>query len=139
MFEIEINSRITDAGGLLQRVENTAKSRQIAEEFYIRERNDPDPCNYYEVRDLMQKVYENLQVMNVTWPICEKPLRSNHRVIGGLIVFCKRIVRKLLRWLYQPYYQQQTEFNSAVTKTVSDMIKVQEMLITLSEKSNKEG
>ena len=71
--------------------------------------------------------------------VCEKPLRSNHRVIGGLIVFCKKVVRKLTRWLFQPYYQQQTDFNSAVTKTVSDMIKVQEMLITLSERDSKEG
>lgn len=137
MFEID--SKIVDADSLLQRVANTAKSRQIAEEFYVSEKNDAGACNYYEVRDMMQKIYENLQVMNVTWPICEKPLRSNHRVIGGVIVFCKKIVRKLTRWLFQPYYQQQTEFNSAVTKTVSDMIKVQEMLITLGEQDSKEG
>lgn len=137
MFEID--SKIVDADSLLQRVANIAKSRQIAEEFYVSEKNDAGACNYYEVRDMMQKIYENLQVMNVTWPICEKPLRSNHRVIGGVIVFCKKIVRKLTRWLFQPYYQQQTEFNSAVTKTVSDMIKVQEMLITLGEQDSKEG
>lgn len=135
---IEINSKIIDAGTLLQRVENTAKSRQIAEEFYVWEDNDPNQCSYYAVRDMMQHVYENLQVMNTTWPLCERPLKSNHRVIGGLIVFCKKIVRKLTRWLFQPLYIQQTEFNSAVTKTVSDMLKVQEMLITLGEKGSKE-
>lgn len=133
----EINSKIVDADSLFQRVADTAKNRQIAEEFYVRAKKNSGTHDYYEVRDMMQKVYENLQVMNVTWPICEKPLRSNHRVIGGVIVFCKKIVRKLTRWLYQPYYQQQTEFNSAVTKTVSDMIKIQEMLITLCEQDSR--
>lgn len=136
---LEINSRIVDADSLFQRVVNTAKSRQIADEFYGGELKSPYKNNYCEMRDMMQSVYDNLQVMNTTWPICEKPLRSNHRVIGGAIVFCKKIVRKLTRWLYQPYFQQQTDFNSAVTKTVSDMIKVQEMLITLSERDSKEG
>lgn len=135
----EINPRIADADSLFQRVVNTAKSRQIADEFYGGELKSPYKNNYCEIRDMMQNVYDNLQVMNTTWPICEKPLRSNHRVIGGAIVFCKKIVRKLTRWLYQPYFQQQTDFNSAVTKTVSDMIKVQEMLITLSERDSKEG
>lgn len=135
---IEINSKIIDAGVLFQRVENTAKSRGIAEEFYVWETEDLNRCDYHVVRDMMQRVYENLQVMNTTWPLCEKPLRSNHRVVGGAIVFCKRIVRKLTRWLFQPLYLQQTEFNSAVTKTVSEMLKVQEMLITLGEKGCKE-
>jgi hypothetical protein len=135
----EINPKIADADSLFQRVVNTAKSRQIADEFYDGELKSPYISNYCEIRDIMQNVYDNLQVMNTTWPICEKPLRSNHRVIGGAIVFCKRVVRKLTRWLYQPYFQQQTDFNSAVTKTVSDMIKVQEMLITFSERDSKEG
>ncbi len=135
----EINPRIADADSLFQKVVNTAKSRQIADEFYDGELKNSYISNYCEIRDIMQNVYDNLQVMNTTWPICEKPLRSNHRVIGGAIVFCKKIVRKLTRWLYQPYFQQQTDFNSAVTKTVSDMIKVQEMLITFSERDSKEG
>lgn len=134
----EINPKIVDPDSLLQRVADTARSRQIAEEFYVREKSNSDIQGYYEVREMLQNIYENLQVMNVTWPLCEKPLRSNHRVIGGAIVFCKRIVRKLTRWLYQPYFQQQTDFNNAVTRTVSDMIKVQEILITLGEKGNKE-
>ncbi len=134
----EINPKIVNPDSLLQRVADTARSRQIAEEFYVREKSNSDIQGYYEVREMLQNVYENLQVMNVTWPLCEKPLRSNHRVIGGAIVFCKRIVRKLTRWLYQPYFQQQTDFNNAVTRTVSSMIKVQEMLITLGEKGNKE-
>lgn len=136
---LEINSRIVDADSLLQRVVNTAKSRQIADEFYDGGLNSSHISAYREIRDMMQNVYDNLQVMNITWLISEKPLRSNHRVVGGIIVFCKRIVRKLTRWLFQPYYQQQTDFNSAVTKTVSDMIKVQEMLITLSELDRKEN
>ncbi len=135
----EINPRIADSDSLFQKVVNTAKSRQIADEFYDGELKNSYISNYCEIRDIMQNVYDNLQVMNTTWPICEKPLRSNHRVIGGAIVFCKKIVRKLTRWLYQPYFQQQTDFNSAVTKTVSDMIKVQEMLITFSERDSKEG
>lgn len=135
----EINPRIADSDSLFQKVVNTAKSRQIADEFYDGELKNSYISNYCEIRDIMQNVYDNLQVMNTTWPICEKPLRSNHRMIGGAIVFCKKIVRKLTRWLYQPYFQQQTDFNSAVTKTVSDMIKVQEMLITFSERDSKEG
>ena len=48
-------------------------------------------------------------------------------------------MRKLLRWLFIPFYQQQSEFNGAVTKTLSDMIKIQEILIREYEERLMKG
>lgn len=51
-----------------------------------------------------------------------KVLRSNRKVIGPLITFVKRVIRKLTFWYIEPICQQQTLFNNAVLSTVESVI-----------------
>lgn len=44
-----------------------------------------------------------------------RPLASARPVIGPVIVFCKRVVRRLLGWYLGPVADQQTGFNTAST------------------------
>ena len=135
---IEIDSKIIDADVLYERIKTTAKMKQISQEFYGEKVEETfNEIDLDKVRKEMVEVYQNLQMMNATWVIGERPLKSTRPVIGGLIVFCKRVYRKLTRWLFQTYYQQQTEFNGAATRTISDMIRVQELLIQLYENEKK--
>lgn len=48
-------------------------------------------------------------------------LYSYRKVIGGLIVFCKRVVRKCLKWYLEPVCFQQTEFNNAATEATQQL------------------
>ena len=51
---------------------------------------------------------------NLPW----KPLISHRRVIGSVIVFLKRIVRRCLKWYIDPIASQQSAFNNSVTDAV---------------------
>lgn len=134
---IEIDSGIVDAEVLFDRVRATAKTKNISKEFYNTEDLYLTEVSLNKMHESMVNVYQNLQMMNATWAYEEKPLASVHPVVGKGIVFFKRAFRKLTRWLIQPIYQQQTEFNGAATRTLSDMIRVQEMLIQAYEESLK--
>lgn len=139
---IEIDAAIIDADLLLERVRITAASRQIPEEFYGnvsgRTTLTADTC-LIRMHQEMVSVYQNLQMMNATWILAEKELYSTRPVIGRWIVLGKRIFRRLTRWLLQPFYQQQTEFNGAAVRTISDMIRVQELLIRSCESGMRGG
>ena len=126
---IEIDPGIIDGVVLFEQVKATAKAQNISKDFYNTDDNYFAEVSIKQLHELMLGFYKNLHMMNATWEIVEKPLASTRPVIGKMIVFLKRIVRKSLRWLFMSFKQQQTEFNGAVTKTLSDMVKIQEMLI----------
>lgn len=129
---IEIDSGIIDAEILLERIKTAAEMKNIPKKFYGENPvNKLERINLVTVQESMIQIHQDLQKMQASWVIGEKPLASVHPVVGPLIVFCKKVYRKLTRWLFATYYQQQTEFNGAATKTIADMVQVQEMLIQL--------
>ncbi len=130
MFEID--SKIIDADLLLDRVKITAKMRDIDTEFYSASGID-NKVSMNMIRQSLMRTYQYIQMMNATRIIGEKPIVSNRPVIGWVIVFCKRVFRKLTRWLFQSYYQQQNSYNEAAVKTLTEMIKIQESLILAFE------
>lgn len=136
---IEIDSKIVDAQVLFDRVKATAKTKNIKKEFYNTENDYMSEVSLNKMHETMVNMYQNLQMMNATAVYEEKLLASVHPVVGRFIVFFKRAFRKMTRWLIQPIYLQQAEFNGAVTRTLSDMIHIQEMLIQVYEEQMKKG
>ncbi len=130
---IEIDSRIVDADILLERVKASAKMKNISKEFYGDESASVTEVSLSKMHETMVSMYQNLQMMNATWVYEEKTLASVHPVVGRFIVFFKRLFRRGTRWLIRPMYLQQAEFNGAATRTISDMIKLQEMLMKAYE------
>lgn len=45
-----------------------------------------------------------------------RPLRSTRPVVGGVTVFCKRAVRRMLAWYVAPIARDQTRFNLAILR-----------------------
>lgn len=45
-----------------------------------------------------------------------RPLRSTRPVVGGAIVFGKRVMRRLLAWYVAPIAQDQTRFNLSILR-----------------------
>jgi hypothetical protein len=45
-----------------------------------------------------------------------RPLQSDHAVIGPVIVFGKRVMRRLLAWYVAPIAKDQTRFNLAILR-----------------------
>ena len=136
---IEIDSSIINADILYERVKTSAKMKDIPREFYgdVHNSTTDDIINAKRILEEMNALYHNLQMMNATCIIGEKPLVSNRPIIGKIIVLCKKVFRKMTRWLFRTYYEQQTNFNEATTKTVSEMIRLQEMLVRLCEENER--
>jgi FkbM family methyltransferase len=61
-------------------------------------------------------------------------LQSHRNTIGPLIVFSKKVVRKLLKWYVEPIAFQQTKFNNAVTPAIG---RITELTAELIDKTNK--
>ena len=60
-----------------------------------------------------------------------RPIKSHRKILGKSIVFCKRIIRKVLKWYVEPVCNQQTDFNRA-TAEVSHSI--EQHIVDLEER-----
>lgn len=136
MFEVD--PAVVNPDDLYSRVVSSAKMRQIPKEFYseMNDGKESGELSMTSIRAEMVKVYQNLQTMNATWEIREVPVHTSKRFVGPIIILVKKIMRKATRWIFRGYYEQQTAFNAAATRTLSDMIRVQEMLIEYSDKQS---
>ena len=85
---------------------------------------------------ILADIAANLQKLRESYAIVERPIASNRPVIGGLIVLIKKIYRKMTRWIFASYYQQQTQINETIMQTLSGMIELQELMITTYQKEN---
>ncbi|MEF3304490.1 FkbM family methyltransferase [Paenibacillus sp. GYB003] len=57
-------------------------------------------------------------------------LFSHRKITGPLIVFGKKVVRKLLKWYLEPVTIQQTEFNNAVTPAIGRLTELASELLS---------
>jgi 2-polyprenyl-3-methyl-5-hydroxy-6-metoxy-1,4-benzoquinol methylase len=68
------------------------------------------------------------------------PIISHKKFIGKFVVFWKKIVRRLLRWLIYPIVTEQNEFNASVTASINAIynneIVTQEALNELHKQNN---
>lgn len=62
-----------------------------------------------------------------------RPLFSHRKIIGKMIVFVKRIIRKMLKWYVEPICFQQSDYNNHIVKALYDSIEIMKDLI---EKNN---
>ncbi|WP_276840022.1 hypothetical protein [Anaerovibrio lipolyticus] len=123
---IDINSAIADKDELISRIEVKAEENGLClrsgEEGYV---------------DSMAKLAEQLELckryatlMKGSAVIREWQITSHRRKIGWLIVFCKKVVRKLLRWLLNPYFEQVSNFNKNAVMAVDNLVRLQEKIIS---------
>ena len=119
---LEINSKVVDVSELERKIETK-----------IIEKNIPSEIQLEDVSSLLLKelviLRQNYSELNNKWKIHEVEISSHRPVIGRCIVFSKKVIRKLTRWLFSTYYNQQSEFNSATVRTIGDMIRIQHLLI----------
>ncbi|WP_079913848.1 methyltransferase domain-containing protein [Paenibacillus sp. 32352] len=82
------------------------------------------------------KLSSEIDQNNRGWNVSPEYVLTSHRpVLGKLIVFGKKIIRKLLRWYINPAFEKQSNFNGSVTRSfnninpiLSDLIKDIEFL-----------
>ena len=66
------------------------------------------------------KYQESLQTLNALADNrAFRPISSHRKLLGSIIIFFKRIVRKLLKWYIEPISEQQTDFNFATIGAIT--------------------
>ena len=115
---LEINPQITDSNEL----------ERIIEKKLI-EKNIPSELKFKNLSVLLSTLKQNFAEMNSKWNIHEIEIKSQRPIIGKIIVFSKKVFRKLTRWLFSTYYRQQSEFNAATLKTIINLINIQEKIV----------
>ncbi|RDU37552.1 hypothetical protein DRW41_06840 [Neobacillus piezotolerans] len=87
----------------------------------------PIEATLNDSRDLSQYIHDMDATKNNE---AHRFLHSHRKVIGPIIVFSKKVVRKLLKWYINPITQQQTTFNNATT---SAMVKTSELVTKIKD------
>lgn len=65
---------------------------------------------------------ENVFLNNTRWNIIKRSNITSHRkFLGPIIVFFKKLVRKISYWYVEFLVNQQIEFNSSVTKSINEI------------------
>lgn len=70
----------------------------------------------FDMSELKRWRDKNNQIYSIK---LERPLYSNRPVIGKLVVFVKKVTRKLLRPVLYPILTEQNEFNASVTASIN--------------------
>lgn len=131
---IEIDPGIIDSDELMRRVKYSVGKKNIPEKFFGVETEEN--CDYS--RQILANITECLERLKTSYAIVERPIVSNRPVIGGLIVFIKKVYRKMTRWIFASYYQQQTQVNETILQTLSGMLELQEFMLTTHQKEGGE-
>lgn len=130
---IEIDSGIIDSEELMKRVKTSAAKKNIPEKFFGSETRS----GYDYIEQILKDVVVNLQKLKQSYAIVERPIVSKRPVIGKIIVLIKKIYRRMTRWIFASYYQQQTQINETVMQTLSGVIELQELMLATYQKEGK--
>lgn len=135
---LEIDSSVIDPCLLLERVR---KNVLLLEE----QPNFPLPGSPYatfqtgevdlvRMEQDLHSMLENIQTLNSIWYHRDAPISTRFKLLRPIAVIVKRAIRKSIYWFTQPYVERQNAFNGAVTRAVSDSLRVQEQLLNALQK-----
>lgn len=126
-MNIKVDNSIINSDELMDRIRKTI----LLKDTTISIENSGDSCldGLRLVQKEMDSLRENIQKVNMSWSIYDSEIRSHRRIMGPIIVFLKRAVRKSIFWLIRPYWDQQIRFNEAVNKSLLDLTEIDEEIV----------
>lgn len=72
----------------------------------------------FDMEELSRWKNRNNQIYELSY---YRPLHSNRKIIGAVITFLKKVVRKCLRYLFEPLVEQQNQFNGSLTASINTL------------------
>ncbi|WP_440960898.1 hypothetical protein ACN6KS_27825 [Paenibacillus nitricinens] len=117
-MEIEIDDENVNVKEIMKQIRENINKREYPNDLTItlNEINNEQAIN-------ISLLEEYQLVLNRTWNnSAVTPIISNRKIVGGLIVFVKKVIRKVLGWYINPIVERQTEFNANVVKTYNELI-----------------
>lgn len=127
---LELDSSVMEPAILLERVRKNVLMIEGRPDLIKRQPSTlPGGIDYERMGQDLRSMLENIQMLNSTWRHQDAPITSHIKLLGPIIVFFKRAIRKSIYWFTQPYMERQSAFNGAVTRAVSDSLRAQEQLL----------
>jgi len=115
---------------LLKGITDFEKAIPVGETFptdgFMLESNNVDHDRYHQYFSEISRYIEIMESTRIN--LADRYLFSTRKVLGKVVVFCKRIIRRLLRWYINPVVQQQSEFNGAVTASIGRLTELEGQL-----------
>lgn len=132
---IEIDTSIINRAELMGRINKAIAERNVPEEKKedIFEENKMSNGNWGYIETQLYSLRNNIRTLDQTWYLLDAPLTCNRKFFGKPLTFFRRV----MKWFMKPYLSQMCNFNGAVTRAISDMMKIQQSLI--EEVKNREN
>lgn len=94
-------------------------------------------CNVYENSNNVFNKYELLESIDKLKELysvsTNKPIQSHRPIIGKIIIFFKKLARKMLKFYIEPIVEDQNKYNNEVINALTEIQKY----ISENDKSNK--
>jgi 2-polyprenyl-3-methyl-5-hydroxy-6-metoxy-1,4-benzoquinol methylase len=121
-MRIEVNDEKIDVQAIISRMKEELGKHIITEELgNIPLKSDQPDLNKGTLLDI-DSLYTKVDILNKSWHTNPEFIITSHRrIVGPLIVFGKKLVRKFLRWYITPYAVGQNEFNGNITRTINEV------------------
>lgn len=136
-MEIEIDDENVNVKEIMKQIKANINKREYTNDLTntLNEINNEQKIN-------ISLLEEYQLALNRTWNnSAVNPITSNRKIIGGLIVVVKKVIRKILGWYINPIVERQTEFNANVVRTYNELIsqmkimELHKMNSTISDKT----
>lgn len=137
--KIKINYDNIIVEDIMRQIRENIKNRNYSKEDLEKvEKNIDSFCdnNGFDIHELHQLVSINNIKCNI---LKSSTIQSNRRIISPVIVFLKRVIRKLSYWYIQFLVDQQNEFNASITKSINQIEKYIQEAENEKNKDNKDN
>lgn len=94
------------------------------QEFFLHDdsriNEEKNENEFYSNQDVPNETL--LRMLNLQENRAYRHIYSCRKIVGKAIVFCKKVIRKCLKWYIEPICNQQTDFNGAATIAVGELL-----------------
>ncbi len=114
---LEIKDDTVDVEEIMANIRQNLKDKGIEEVDF------PDVLSLAGPGDVGDySIDEDMAVLNTDWEVvADRPITSHRKIIGPIIVFFKKVVRKCLRWYINPIVDKQRSFNGAAVRVIGNI------------------
>lgn len=116
-MNIEIHDDDINVKEIMRQIKENIAKRNIPNQSHLfQERLYESPKNVH-----LSELEEFQFVLNRIWRYSADAPITSHRSYGKLIIFAKKIIRKLLRWYINPVVEKQVEFNAHAVRALNSV------------------
>lgn len=117
-MEFEFKDETVDVKEIMKQIKIKANQRNISDQIDdLRSTNNLPNSGNASFSNIEKLQYNVNRQWNYT---AEYPIVSHRKLMGSILVFGKKVVRKLLRWYVNPVVEKQVGFNATMVQVINE-------------------